>query len=231
MTLGWYIIKNIKYLNWRSRLIILIIPLLIILLYANLNTFAEENPITLLPDSRLFTLENIAPGDSNSATITIQNTTEELMTYEVSSSLQSGSKLFYDHLQLQVLDQDTILYDGPISQLKMKAPRELKKNSSETLTFKILFPITSKNEFQGLKSVVAFHFTGNEDELNEPPSDGENSSGNNNNNPPSKGTGSLPQTGEENPVLIILSGLFITMAGLALLLVKKSIIPNPFKRG
>jgi LPXTG-motif cell wall-anchored protein len=212
-----------KYLNWRSRLIILIFPILIILLYANLNTFAEEKPITLLPDSRLFSLENMAPGDINSATITIQNTTEELMNYDVSSSLQSGSKLFYDHLQLQVLDQDTILYDGLLSQLKMKALRELKKNSSETLTFKILFPITSKNEFQGLKSVVAFHFTGNGDELNEPPSDGDN--------PPTKDTGSLPQTGEENPLFIILSGLFISISGLALLLIKKSIIPNPFKRG
>jgi LPXTG-motif cell wall-anchored protein len=49
--------------------------------------------------------------------------------------------------------------------------------------------------------------------------------------PPSKDTGSLPQTGEENPILIILSGFFISLAGLGLLLIKKSIIPNPFKRG
>jgi LPXTG-motif cell wall-anchored protein len=49
--------------------------------------------------------------------------------------------------------------------------------------------------------------------------------------PPSKDTGSLPQTGEENPIFIILSGFFISLAGLGLLLIKKSIIPNPFKRG
>ncbi|ANX13741.1 hypothetical protein ABE41_017160 [Fictibacillus arsenicus] len=49
--------------------------------------------------------------------------------------------------------------------------------------------------------------------------------------PPSKDTGSLPQTGEENPLFIILSGFFISLAGLGLLLIKKSIIPNPFKRG
>jgi LPXTG-motif cell wall-anchored protein len=49
--------------------------------------------------------------------------------------------------------------------------------------------------------------------------------------PPSKDTGSLPQTGEENPLFIIMSGLFISLAGLGLLLIKKSILPNPFKRG
>jgi LPXTG-motif cell wall-anchored protein len=49
--------------------------------------------------------------------------------------------------------------------------------------------------------------------------------------PPSKDTGSLPQTGEENPIFIILYGFFISLAGIGLLLIKKSIIPNPFKRG
>ncbi|MFE1243001.1 LPXTG cell wall anchor domain-containing protein [Fictibacillus sp. NPDC058756] len=49
--------------------------------------------------------------------------------------------------------------------------------------------------------------------------------------PPSKDTGSLPQTGEENPLFIVLSGLFISLAGIGLLLIKKSILPNLFKRG
>jgi LPXTG-motif cell wall-anchored protein len=77
---------------------------------------------------------------------------------------------------------------------------------------------------------------------NEPPTDDNEPPGTNeppSNNPtptkpadpPSKGTGSLPQTGEENPLFIILSGFFISLAGLGLLLIKKSIIPNPFKRG
>jgi LPXTG-motif cell wall-anchored protein len=70
---------------------------------------------------------------------------------------------------------------------------------------------------------------------NEPPNTNEPPS----NNPtptkpadsPSKDTGSLPQTGEENPLFIIMFGLFISLAGLSLLLIKKSILPNPFKRG
>jgi LPXTG-motif cell wall-anchored protein len=70
---------------------------------------------------------------------------------------------------------------------------------------------------------------------NEPPSTNEPPSNNPTPtkpaDPPSKDTGSLPQTGEENPIFIILSGFFILLAGLGLLLIKKSIIPNPFKRG
>jgi LPXTG-motif cell wall-anchored protein len=199
-------------------------------LFSNLNTFAEEKTVKLLPETRLFKLENMAPGDSKVETITIQNTTEELMSYEVSSSLESGSELFYGHLQLQVMDQKNLLYKGSLSKLKLKASRELKKGGSETLTFKILFPIKSKNEYQGLKSVVAFHFKGIGEEMSEPPNN-DGSPSDNSNNPPTKDTGSLPQTGEESPIFLVLSGVFMSIAGLGLLLAKKSIMPNPFKRG
>ncbi|MBH0164247.1 LPXTG cell wall anchor domain-containing protein [Fictibacillus sp. 7GRE50] len=64
---------------------------------------------------------------------------------------------------------------------------------------------------------------------NEPPSN--NPTPTKPNDSPAKNTGSLPQTGEENPILIIMSGFILLLAGLSLLLIKKSIIPNPFKRG
>ncbi|MBH0173629.1 LPXTG cell wall anchor domain-containing protein [Fictibacillus sp. 23RED33] len=76
--------------------------------------------------------------------------------------------------------------------------------------------------------------TNNPPGSNEPPSTNKPPNGSTPTKPveqPSKATGSLPQTGEENPMFIILSGFFIFLAGLGLLLIKMSVLPNPFRRG
>jgi LPXTG-motif cell wall-anchored protein len=121
-------------------------------------------------------------------------------------------------------------------------------------------PGESGNEFQGLATSFVIQVQGEGADPTDPPGDNGGTPGdnggnppgnnggtpgdNNGNNPPgqnpppkdntqtpSKNTGSLPQTGEQDPLLLMLSGLFISLAGFGLLLVKKSIIPNPFKRG
>ncbi|MBH0169147.1 LPXTG cell wall anchor domain-containing protein [Fictibacillus sp. 18YEL24] len=76
--------------------------------------------------------------------------------------------------------------------------------------------------------------TNNPPGSNEPPSTNKPPNGSTPTKPveqPSKATGLLPQTGEENPMFTILSGFFIFLAGIGLLLVKMSVLPNPFRRG
>jgi LPXTG-motif cell wall-anchored protein len=194
-----------------------------------------------------FHMENMRPGYMEDHTLTVKNTGDLIIKYTVKSSFKSGEKLFKE-LNVTVKHENAELYKGKLSELTI-SPRTLPANTNDPLTFSIGLPGEAGNEFQGLTTFFEIQVQG---EGEDPPTDGEDpgedpgeDDGNNPpdsntppqdgngtpTNPPSKDTGSLPQTGEENPILLILSGVFMSLAGLGLLLIKKSIVPNPFRRG
>lgn len=203
------------------------------------NTGADsstpEIKIDTLPESVLFNIKDFKPGDWAPRVLTIQNNGNQDFSYNIKSRMKSGSEKLFNVFQLKIEDQSGIIFKGELQDFKGLDPRPLASFSEEKLTVTVEFPYVSGNEFQGLDTEVEFVLYA-EGENEPPPPDKEEPDEDNgstppgNNNPPAKDTGSLPQTGEDNPIFIILSGLFISMAGLALLLVKKSILPNPFKR-
>jgi LPXTG-motif cell wall-anchored protein len=287
-----------------------ITPVFFYMIFSSKTIEAMDKPITLIPDARLFEVTNMKPGDTITKVQKIHNQSNDSFSYVITTEKESGSDLLYNQLDLQVIADNTEIYNGKLKYLNLSKPLKLNKNSQHGITFQFHFPIDSGNEYQGLITSVAFIYTAEADHGNppddgdppnppddgdppdppddgdppdppddgdppdppddgdppdppddgdppDPPDDGDppdppdhnepppndNEPPNTNeppsNNPaptkpadpPSKDTGSLPQTGEENPILIILSGFFISLAGLGLLLIKKSIIPNPFKRG
>ncbi|WP_226536307.1 LPXTG cell wall anchor domain-containing protein [Fictibacillus halophilus] len=194
-----------------------------------------------------FHMENMRPGYMEDHTLTVKNTGDLIIKYTVKIAFKSGEKLFKE-LNVTVKHESTELYKGKLSELTI-LPRILPANTDDPLNFSIGLPGEAGNEFQGLTTSFEIQVQG---EGEDPPTDGEDpgedpgeDDGNNppdsntppqdgngtSTNPPSKDTGSLPQTGEENPILLILSGVFMSLAGLGLLLIKKSILPNPFRRG
>jgi LPXTG-motif cell wall-anchored protein len=261
-------------------LLLSITPVIFYMIFSSRTIEAIDKPITLIPDARLFEVANMKPGDTITKIQTIHNQSEDSFSYIITTEKESGSDLLYNQLDLKVIVDNLVIYNGKLKYLKLTEPLKLAKDSQQEITLQFHFPIESGNEYQGLITSVAFIYTAEADhsnppddgdppdppddgdppdppddgdppdppEDNEPPTDDNEPPGTNeppNTNeppiqnptptkpadPPSKDTGSLPQTGEENPLFIIMSGLFISLAGLGLLLIKKSILPNPFKRG
>ncbi|MFC0236659.1 LPXTG cell wall anchor domain-containing protein [Fictibacillus phosphorivorans] len=205
------------------------------------NTGADsstpEIKIDTLPEKVLFDIENFKPGDWAPRELTIQNNGNQDFSYNIQSRMKAGSEELYNQFQLKIEDKSGLVFQGDLKNFKGLDPRPLAAFSEETLTLTVEFPYISGNEFQGLNTEVEFVLYA--EGKNEPPppdtedpdeDNGSTPPSNDSNNSPAKDTGSLPQTGEDNPIFIILSGLFISMAGIALLLIKKSILPNPFKR-
>jgi LPXTG-motif cell wall-anchored protein len=209
--------------------ILSIIPVFMLFFYQTNSIEATEKPITLLPESRLFTISNMAPGDTDSKSLSIINNSETDFQYKLTTKHATGSLPLFNDLMVKVSNNGEIVFKGKLKDLIFANTRDLKKGEKDILTFNIEMPINLGNEYQGLTTVVDFIFSAVGDI--EPPGNEDNPNGDDTNNPPIKDKGSLPKTGEENPIFIIMSGLFISMAGLALLLIKKSILPNPFKRG
>ncbi|MBH0156588.1 LPXTG cell wall anchor domain-containing protein [Fictibacillus sp. 5RED26] len=205
------------------------------------NTGADsstpEIKIDALPQKVLFDIDDFKPGDWAPRVLTIQNNGNQDFTYNLQSRMKSGSDKLFNVFHLKIEDSSSVIFKGNLKDFEGLDPRPLAAFSEEKLTVTVEFPYVSGNEYQGLDTDVEFVLYA-DGENAPPPTDtekpnqdnGSTSPGNNSNKPPSTDTGSLPQTGEDNPIFIILSGLIISMAGLALLLVKKSILPNPFKR-
>jgi LPXTG-motif cell wall-anchored protein len=207
------------------------------------NTGADsstpEIKIDTLPEKVLFDIKDFKPGDWAPRVLTVQNNGNQDFSYNIQSRMKSGSKKLYNVFQLEIKDQSGVIFKGDLKDFKGLDPRPLAAFSEEKLTVTVDFPYVSGNEFQGLDTEVeiVLYAEGKNDppptdpDPEEPDEDnGNNPPGDDSNNPPAEDTGSLPQTGEDDPIFIILSGLFISMAGIALLLIKKSILPNPFKR-
>lgn len=208
------------------------------LMQTEANTPAKVLDIKTFPEDYFMNFNNLKPGDITKDTINIKNNGNINFSYQTTAEFLSGSKEYFNQLLLQVNDESNkTLYLGKLKDFTGLQDRTLKMFESEKLSFQVEVPFELGNEFQELETKFVLRFTAEEagntinpntpDEekppnINEPP---------NSNELPTNNTGSLPQTGEENPIFIILSGLFISLSGIVLLLVKKSIITNPFKRG
>jgi LPXTG-motif cell wall-anchored protein len=199
-----------------------------------------------------FHMKNMRPGFVEDHTLTVKNTGNQVIKYTVKAKLKTGEKLF-NELNVTVKHENKELYKGKLKDLTI-TPSVIPGSTDDPLTFSIGLPGKTGNKFQGLATSYEIQVQG---EGEDPPVDGgdpgedpgdgnggddENNSskppfqntspkdGNQSLTPPSKDTRSLPQTGEENSIALMLSGLFMSLTGLGVLLIKKSILPNPFRR-
>ncbi|MGG1574221.1 TasA family protein [Fictibacillus sp. NRS-1165] len=192
------------------------------------------------PTESLFDVNNMKPGDWATRTLVVKNKGNVPFTYNTKSNYKNGSKKFFNQLLLKLSDKNGVVYEGKLSGFKKLQPRKLQPRTEEQLTATISFPWESGNEFQGLKTEFELVLLTSDSNINNPPSDQDDTT-TDNNTPPSKqtdppsnnttpGISTLPKTGESSPYPIMILGFFIFSSGLILLLVKKSVIPNPFKR-
>jgi hypothetical protein len=105
--------------------------------------------------SAIVNLAGLVPGDTMVRTITVQNSGSLAFRYTVSATQTASTRLWTDTtdgLQLIVSTSGgTVLYAGPLSGLGYLAgPTTLAPGTSELLRYRIAFPASASNTFQGL---------------------------------------------------------------------------------
>ncbi|MGG1573161.1 LPXTG cell wall anchor domain-containing protein [Fictibacillus sp. NRS-1165] len=196
----------------------------------------KEIDIALSPGSYLFDLQNLKPGDWGKRTLTIQNKGNQDFTYDMTAKRESGSRALYQQLLLKVSDSKGTLYEGSLKDFKKIEPRLLSHFDEEKLQVTLQFPYESGNEFQGKITNVVFQFQSTGHESSDPgnpddPSQPAHPEDPGNPTDPSLPSGGLPKTGESSPLLFLVTGFFVTAAGVALLFIKYPALRRTFKRG
>jgi hypothetical protein len=119
----------------------------------------DEVVINTSPDKQLFILADIAPGDTITKILTVQNRGARNFEYISNVSLKSGALELYNELVLRIEDANSQLYNGKLKDFVGFPKRLLHSLQQEDLKITVEFPLEKGNEFKGLSSEVEFVFT------------------------------------------------------------------------
>lgn len=145
-----------------KKILIFTLPLLLAISQSYIVKAAAEpnNEINIetIPDSYLFKISNLKPGDFAKKKLTIQNLGNRDFMYTNQAKFKGGSKELYGEFKLKVSDAEKVLHDGKLKDYKGLTPRYLESMNQEDLLFEVEFPYELGNEFQGLGFEVEFKF-------------------------------------------------------------------------
>jgi len=111
------------------------------------------------PTSAAFSVQNLAPGRSEAATIRVRNGGNLDFNYRISAEKKKGYSAVYNALTTRIVDtgDGAVLYDGPLSQLAT-GPVPLAAGRDQRLEFTVGMPSECGNELQDSYCSVDFGF-------------------------------------------------------------------------
>lgn len=118
---------------------------------ASFDIVVPKKLISIQPTGPLFNMENMAPGDVESALLTIASIAEMTCLATLTAEQQNGDSVLADLLDISVssLDQSIIYYIGPLSGLRQISLGSISSMQSKEISLQITFPAKIGNEAQG----------------------------------------------------------------------------------
>lgn len=141
---------------------------------ANLEVVGGKLGLSISPDSPLFSMENMAPGDTENSTVTVKNTGDSAFSFFIESKKDSGDEALFKDLNITIENNDGThsYYSGPLKSLKNVELGSVLPNGEEKLNLSLHFPTNIGNEDQQKTLSVSFIFTAQGEEVSPSPSPG-----------------------------------------------------------
>ncbi len=122
----------------------------------------EEKEINIgtSPETILFEVSNLKPGDTMTREVKISNLGTRDFTYSTISEFTGGSEKLLRALRLQVTDQTGMqVYAGSVMELSELDKRSLKVSGEDQLTLTVKMPFELGNDYQGLAGRFEIRFS------------------------------------------------------------------------
>lgn len=112
--------------------------------------------IRINPQYSFLNLSNMAPGDKDSAPLTVSNVGKAELQCNVTASVNGGDTL-YNALNMRIEDENgESLFDGKLKDLSKIMLGTFKSGSDRKFIFTVEFPKEYGNEYQGLTTAATF---------------------------------------------------------------------------
>ncbi len=127
---------------------------------SELEIIGDDLGIMVIPaNTPLFTEQNMAPGDTSSATVTVINEGRHDFSFTLSAEKENGDDSIYNVLWIDVTGRNlTEYYSGPLKDLANIDITRLAGGEDEELTLTVKFDQSSGNLLQGALASVKFIF-------------------------------------------------------------------------
>lgn len=192
-------------MKWKFVLLYCSLMFVVILMIPFGSTGANDEEIHVdlaaKPANILFQVHNLKPGDIVKRTLVVENHGNIDVDNITKANFLAGSKKLYKQLKLWVTDNEQVLYEGSLSDFHGLDARKLKLTKNDELHFYVEFPYESGNEFQGLATEFEIVLAA---EAEKPV--GIFSS-------PDSPDNQLPKTGMIHPVMYVILGIGLLVAG------------------
>ncbi|MGD7053080.1 LPXTG cell wall anchor domain-containing protein [Sutcliffiella horikoshii] len=180
--------------------ITILLFLVLILILIPFNRSFSAGKLIDLDDSKFLNVSHFAPGETTSSEVVIKNITDEVINYSVSLKDLSGSKKFYEKLDVKLFVKNDLKFQGKFTEINKITLGNLESGGEVPVQLDLYFPKESGNDFQALKFDISLIV--NAKKGVGPPIDN-----------PNDNSGSLPDTGESGYTLIYILGALLVLAG------------------
>ena len=147
---------------------LLVIAIIIFMTFAKIDSsFAADHEIignnfgiSIVQNSPLFNIQNMAPGDSENSTITIKNQGNSVFSVSLAMNKVSGDDILFQNLEIHISnDSQTSYYNGTLVGLKNIDIGSVLPGSEKSYNLNVVFPLQLGNEFQKKSLAVKLVFT------------------------------------------------------------------------
>ena len=127
----------------------------------NLEIVGDNLGISITHDSPLFNMENMAPGETESSTISVKNQGDAPLSLTLDSLMENGDDALFEKLEFTVEDDNgTRIYDsGSLKNVNHVVLGSILPGEEKIYILSVCFPPDAGNEFQNKAVSVMFIFT------------------------------------------------------------------------
>jgi len=159
--------RKFRYLSYLLQVQVVGIIFIILFLSATQAVYAnefelegEEMGLKVKGETPLFgDLENLAPGQSREASLTVMNQGEHEFMFSITCELFSGDEALYRVLEIEVLGKEEAYYQGGMEGLEDEEIAPLAPGEEKELELEVFFPTGSGgSELQGRSAELDFRF-------------------------------------------------------------------------
>lgn len=133
---------------------------------ANLEIVGDNEGISILPQTPIFNMENVAPGEVQNSIVTVRNSGETAFSCSISSEKENGDEDLFEGIEIKIENNDGTheYFSGSLKSLKNVELGSVVPNGNKELSFSMIFPGDIGNELQGKGLSVKFIFIANSEQ-------------------------------------------------------------------